>query len=195
MFTGSTSCYKEECVEQKKFLTLRKHDSSKAFISTFNVSKDTTPSPPFGCRENAANTINQTKSFLKKTESVHRTDTATATRNKNILKFSFLFRSYNFSQPNRSKNSRMSHEAMPRTVPPEGTNTELDNSELLRRVLNLEILNIKPIKLEGFSPRSAGDASHLEVNGHEIGVANMAPEVGEGGLEVGLGNVLESKGW
>ena len=83
---------------------------------------------------------------------------------------------------------------MPRTVPPEGTNAELDNSELLRRVLNLEVLNIKPVKLEGLSPRRTGDSGHLEVDGHEIRVANMVTEVGERGVEVGFGNVLEREG-
>lgn len=78
-------------------------------------------------------------------------------------------------------------------IPAERTNAELNNGELLGRVFDFEITNVESVELERLSPRSAGDSGHLQVDGDEVGVSNVAPEIGQSGFEVGFCDILKSE--
>lgn len=62
-------------------------------------------------------------------------------------------------------------------VPAEGTNAELKNGEFVGGVFDFEVANIEAVEVEGFSPGGAGDAGHLKVNRHEIGVTDVVSEL------------------
>ena len=75
--------------------------------------------------------------------------------------------------------------------PSEGTDAELDDGELVRGVPDLQVPYIGPVELERLPPRGAGDAGHLEVDGHEVGGTDMVPELRQRGFEVGGGHRLQ----
>lgn len=87
----------------------------------------------------------------------------------------------------------MSYERILRRVPTEGTDAKLNNGELLRGVFNFEIPNVESVELERFSPRGAGDSGHLQINRHEVGVSDVAPELGQSRFEVGFGDILNGE--
>lgn len=67
----------------------------------------------------------------------------------------------------------MSDEGLLEWVPMKGANTELNDGKLLSRIFDFEVPNIEAVKLEGITPRRAGDARHFEVDGYEIGSSDV----------------------
>lgn len=77
----------------------------------------------------------------------------------------------------REENVRVSDEGVVRGIPAEGTDAELDDGKPASGVPDLEVPDIGAVELEGLAPGGAGDAGHLEVDGHEVRRTDMAPEL------------------
>lgn len=79
-------------------------------------------------------------------------------------------------------------------IPAERADAELDDGELLGGVLDLEVVHIGAVELKGLAPRCAGNACHLQVDGHEVGGSHKASQLDQGRLEVRLRHMLEREG-
>lgn len=88
---------------------------------------------------------------------------------------------------------RVSNEGLLERVPTERTYTELNDGEFLSGILNLKVTYVEPVKLEGISPGSAGDAGHFKVDGDEIGGSDMVAERVKSEVEVRFCHVLKRK--
>lgn len=82
---------------------------------------------------------------------------------------------------------------MIRGIPTEGANAELKDGELGGGVSDFEVAHVGAVKLEGFAPGSAGDAAHLEVDGHEVRRSDVVTELRQRWFEVCGGHRLQRK--
>lgn len=87
----------------------------------------------------------------------------------------------------------MSYEGVGGRIPAEGADAELQDGELLGGVLDLEVAHVGAVELQGLAPGRAGDAAHLQVDGHEVRRPQVLLQLSQRRLEVRLRHVLQRK--
>lgn len=88
----------------------------------------------------------------------------------------------------------MSDEGVGGRVPAEGADAELQDGKFLGGVLDLEVAHVGAVELQGLAPRRAGNAAHLQVDGHEVRRPHVQPQFAQRRLEVRPRHVLQRKG-
>lgn len=86
----------------------------------------------------------------------------------------------------------MSNKRSLRRIPPEGANPNLNDGELFGRIFDLQVSDVSTVELERISPWRAGDSGHLEIDSNEVALPDSGSDIGERGVEVGLGHLLHS---